>query len=164
MKWIRGLSNSDTTGDFYDAHKSVSFSDLYADIYSSIPKYGCEEGKKPDGKSCGTALNSNKYDGYTYVLFIRSDSNESTFKTFYSNVLTSAEQKHFYVIDFREDENKESEYNLLKKNGKTIRARFISTICSRISTNSTLPTHTRRSATHSTTNTAITPSTPIHGS
>lgn len=115
MKWIKGLANSDTTGEFYDAHKSVSFSDLYSDIYSSIPKYECVEGKKPDGKSAGTALNSKTYDGYTYVLFIRSDSNESTFKTFYSNVLTREEQKHFYVIDFREDENKESEYNMLKK-------------------------------------------------
>lgn len=109
---FKSWSNSDTAGEFYKDHRK-GFADLYSDIFTSgNSKYDCEVGKKPDGKSAGKLLNDQgKYDGYTYVLFVSSDSNESTIKTFYNNTLTKEEQKHFYVVDFREDANKKSSYN-----------------------------------------------------
>ncbi len=118
MKWIKGLSNTDTTGEFYDQHKKIAFHDLYKDIYSDTPMYQCEVGKRPDGSKAGTALNLEKYDGYTYVLFINSDTNESSFKTFYNNTLSKEEKSHFYVIDFRKDENKKSDFQDTKDGWK----------------------------------------------
>ena len=118
MKWIKSLANSDTAGEFYDKH-DVNFYDLYADIFvkgNSGYEYECTVGKRPDGSSAGKILtnNASKYDGYSYVLFIQSNSQESDFKTFY-NELTSKEKAHFYVVDFRTDNNKESYYNVTTK-------------------------------------------------
>lgn len=119
MKWIKSLSNSDTTGQFFDKHEKIAFHDLYKDIYSDTPMYQCEEGKRPDGSKAGTVLNSDKYDGYTYVVFINADTSESYFKTFYNNTLkTKEERSHFYVIDFRDDKNLKSDFQNTKDGWK----------------------------------------------
>ena len=111
MQWIKSLTNSDTTGEFYDKHDNKLFVDLYDDIY--VERYQTEDGKKPDGTKCGTLLND---DGKTtYILFINSDTMENTIKTFYNNILSSEEQKRFYVIDFRNTDNLESEWNFTQK-------------------------------------------------
>lgn len=114
MKWIKSLSNTDTTGEFFNQHKKVAFHELYGDIYSRTPELydNCEEGKRPDGSKAGTALSEQKnYDGYSYVLFIKNDASESAFKTFYYNTLEESERSHFYVIDFRDEKNQKSNYN-----------------------------------------------------
>ena len=115
MKWIKSLSNPDPTGEFFEKH-DVDFKQIYGDIYSSVPKYDTEEGKLPDGKDAGKLLNNQgKYEGHTYVVFIQSDSQESTFRAFYDNILTKEEKDHFYVVDFRDEKNLKSEYNTVKK-------------------------------------------------
>lgn len=111
MKWIKSLSNSDTTGQFFDKHK-VTYDSLYSDIYVD-GEFNCENGKKPDGKKCGSKLDLSDYDGVSYVVFITSNSNENDFKNFY-NSLSKEGAKHFYVVDFSKDDNKKSFYNSVK--------------------------------------------------
>ena len=122
MKWIKGLANSDTTGEFYEEHSTV-FSDLYSDIFVSGKsgyEYNCEDGKRPDNNRGGAGKylsNSGKYkyDGYSYVVFVNNTSMETTFKTFYTNTLTKEEQKHFYVVDFKNEDNINTYYNVTTK-------------------------------------------------
>lgn len=105
MKWLKNISNSDPTGEFYDKH-DVDFKDIFFDIYST-------DGKMPDGKESGKLTKD--YTGYSYVVLIQSDSDESTFRAFYDNTLSKEDKKHFYVVDFRKDENLESSYNPVKE-------------------------------------------------
>lgn len=104
MKWLKSISNSDPTGEFYDKH-DADFIDIFYDVFS-------EDGKLPDGKEAGTLLKG--YEGYSYVVLIQSDTDESTFRAFYDNILAKEDQKHFYVVDFRNEENLESYYNPTK--------------------------------------------------
>ncbi|MDD7735245.1 MAG: hypothetical protein SOW55_03250 [Bacilli bacterium] len=103
MKWIKGLSNSDPTGEFYEDHQ-VRFVDLYSDVYPD-----CAEGKLPDGKSHKTLLKDSKTE-YTYVLFVTDTAKETNVKTFYNNVISKNGKEKLYVVNFNDGDHSSSTY------------------------------------------------------
>ena len=104
MKWIKGLSNSDPTGEFYEDHK-VRFVDLYSDVYPD-----CKEGKLPDGEKHKTLLKDSTKE-YTYVLFVTDTAKEANIKTFYNEYLRNNKEK-LYVVNFNDgNHNKSTYYN-----------------------------------------------------
>jgi hypothetical protein len=114
MVWIKSLTNPDTTGQFYDSHE-VLFTDIYKDVYSrsGTKDFNCKDYEKPDGNKAGQLLKG--YEGTTYVVFVTNDYQETTVKTWYDRVLDDTEKKHFYVVDFRDENNLNSDYDMKNK-------------------------------------------------
>jgi hypothetical protein len=120
MTWIKSLSDPDTTGEFYDDHK-VWFTGVFKDVYSAPRNgvyYNYPEYSKPNNEISGDLLKD--YDGYTVVVFNNNDNMEQNVKNFYDRVLSTYPnaQKHFYVVDFREDRNTYTKWD--EKNSKWV--------------------------------------------